>query len=428
MQIFGANFLQRTSPEFSGADRDGGGWDGSPTPDRDPIWHSVTNYSKPCSNLGSSPSPPLTPEAEKFGSRDKLTHHPPSSSPAPVKGARRCRGRVRQGSESPLPSLACPFYRFDPRSHRDCRTFTLRRVKDIKQHIQRKHTILPDSEFYCDLCLDLVDAEPHHEMVAHTHQQGPHHTLCPLKHSNPLQGVITSEQKEKLKNYLGRGKAIHEQWYDMWDILFPGHRQPRTIHLDSINNSREGRLRMLRRVWETHRVEILRAACTPPASIPSGIPQTGLGSDSLNPWRGPSRPSWQQSYSVLSARPIAAAATATSESFAQWRPFDQVMDAFLDLVKEEMMDDVVDVQVADTDGSNSDNTVVEATGSLLEVQQSWCPGVGDYYPEDLDSILWQSSAEPEIEFSGIGMAQGTLALASGGVIYNFPAGLSDGPW
>jgi hypothetical protein len=104
----------------------------------------------------------------------------------------------------------------------------------------------------------------------------------------------------------------------------------------------------------------------------------------------------------LNARPIAAAATATGESFAQWRPFDQMMDAFLKVVKEEMTDDVVDVQVADTDGSNSDNTVVKATCSLLDVQQSWSPGVGDYCPDDLDSILWQSSAEPEIEFSGIG--------------------------
>jgi len=116
-------------------------------------------------------------------------------------------------------------------------------------------------------------------------------------------------------------------------------------------------------------------------------------------------------------------ATAMSESFAQWRPFDQVMDAFLGLVKEEMTDDVVD-----TDRPDPDSTEVEAACSLQGAQQPWYPSSNVYCPEDLDSILWQPSVDPEIESPGIDMAaQGTLGLASGDVTYNFPNDLGS-PW
>jgi len=422
MQISGADFLRQTSPEFSRADRDGWGWSSTP----DPMPDAAIGDPETCSgrNVDHRLSPPLTPastpETQELGTRDKSTHPLSPSPAAPVKGAaRRHRGRVRPGSsESKLPALACPFYKFDPRSHHDCRGFTLRRVKDIKQHIQRKHTMLPEPEFHCGLRLRTFDAEEH--KAAHQqHQQDPHHArACPPRPGRRLR-VITGEQTEKLKGYLGRGKPIYEQWYDVWDILFPGERRPRTIHLDSISNSWEGRMKMLRRVWETHRSEILAAvACTPPpVSILGGIRLPGLGG-SLDPccafpYCHPSSPSTRMLMS----------ATAMSESFAQWRPFDQVMDAFLGLVKEEMTDDVVD-----TDRPDPDSTEVEAACSLQGAQQPWYPSSNVYCPEDLDSILWQPSVDPEIESPGIDMAaQGTLGLASGDVTYNFPNDLGS-PW
>ena len=167
---------------------------------------------------------------------------------------------------------------------------------------------------------------------------------------------------------------------------------------------------MLRRVWETHRSEILAAVvCSPPPlSIPGGLHLAGLGG-SLDPRRPSTR--------------MLTPPAAMSESFAQWGPFDQVMDAFLGLVQEEMADDVLDV-----DGPDPHSTAAESTCSLQGMQQPWYPSPNVYCPGDLDSILWQTSADPGIEPPGMDMAAlETLTLASVGVTCNFSNGLGS-PW
>jgi hypothetical protein len=418
MQIFGPDSFPQASPGLSGAGswRDGGWRCGStspcPTPDaaaeddpitcsgRNPVGHTLPPHLTPAS------TPALTPKAQEL---DK-PRPPLSPSPAAlVKGAaRRHRGKVRQGSsESKLPSLACPFYKLDRRSHQDCRGFTLRRVKDIKQHIQRKH--VPEPGFHCDLCLGVSDAEKHRKSALS--QLDPHHACaCPLR-SGRRPWVITSEQTEKLKGYHGRGKPTCDQWYDMWDILFPSERRPRTIYLDSTSNSREGHMKMLRRVWETHRSEILAAVvCSPPPlSIPGGLHLAGLGG-SLDPW-------WPSTRMVTPP-------AAMSESFAQRRPFDQVMDAFLALVQEEMADDVLDVDGPDPPHS----TAAESTCLLQGTQQPWYSSPNVYCPGDPDSILWPTSADPGIESPGLDIAApGTLTVASVGVTCNFSNDLGS-PW
>ncbi|KAH8761561.1 hypothetical protein F5883DRAFT_125404 [Diaporthe sp. PMI_573] len=45
--------------------------------------------------------------------------------------------------------LACPFSKLDGNRYHACRKFELRRVKDVKQHISRKHF---RPEFYCPRC------------------------------------------------------------------------------------------------------------------------------------------------------------------------------------------------------------------------------------------------------------------------------------
>ncbi|KAK1753967.1 hypothetical protein QBC47DRAFT_385281 [Echria macrotheca] len=417
IDFFTTSSPRRTTPEFSGADRDRDGW--SPTSKRNPTWEAAADGSKNFSDLGVCASlwPPLTPEAEDLGTRDNPKHPPPS--PAVVAGARRCRRRLRSGSESKLPSLSCPFYKFDPRSHRECRAFILRRVKDIKQHIHRKHTPQSGLEF------EAAEPKVHWDnIVLHTHQQGPSFSHGA---SHPTR-VITDYQKEELKKYLGRGKPIQEQWYEIWDILFPGQSRPRTIHLDSINNSQEGRLRMLRRVWETHKVEILSAASFSPVDVPSGVQHPGFGRNILNPWCGSSHPSWLQSNSlVITANPTAAA-IACSESRMRWCPFDQVVDAFLERVKEEMTDDVdVSVSVADKGGLPFDNEVGEVTCPLPSMQPVLYPGVNDYL-ENTGSVFWQNSAAPDPEFPSVDLTQGTIAAASGGITYDFSADVSGIPW
>lgn len=173
---------------------------------------------------------------------------------------------------------------------------------------------------------------------------------------------------------------------------------------------------MLRRVWEAHRVEILTVACAPPLSIPSGIQPAGLRR-SLDPWSGP--PGWQSSMGARTNTKVA------GESFAQWCPFDQAMDTFLDFVKEEM-DDVAAAD--DSDELDPHGKMVEAACSLPAAQQQWCPSMNGYCPEDTGCVLWQQPADPGIKFPGIDMTtQVTLALASGDGTHNFLTELG-GPW
>lgn len=75
--------------------------------------------------------------------------------------------------------LACPFYLSDLREHARCREFTLRRLRDIRQHIQRRH-------------------------LAHCSQA----------------------QIDALKESKNRNKTLEEQYTAMWKILFPGKDQP----------------------------------------------------------------------------------------------------------------------------------------------------------------------------------------------------------
>ncbi|KAK4445453.1 hypothetical protein QBC34DRAFT_441675 [Podospora aff. communis PSN243] len=408
------------SPGFSGAGRDGGRW--SPAPEIGSRWSPAAYFT---SGIGACyPSSPSIPRAENASSCEKAHCLPSTSSPSLVKGARRSRGKVRHNVQSKMPTLACPFYRFDPHIHHNCQTFTLRRVKDIKQHIQRKHTAESgDAEFCCELCLSIFNPEERQHGTNNLPNQDESH---PPWHAHLHQRVITSEQEEKLKNYLGRGKPIQEQWYDMWDILFPGWHRPRAIHLDSIHNSSETRMRMLRRVWETRRSEILSVACTSPTNVSGGLAQPGSGDthDHLQ-WRGSTRAGWS---SVPSMRPTIATATARIESSMQWRAIDQVMNTFLDLVKEEMTDDIADGQITYMDGSSPDGTVVEPSCQLPGVQQQRLTSVDVCCPEEMDPILWCDYRDLGTEYSGVDMAQETLAFASASLTCDFEPSMSGGSW
>jgi len=212
---------------------------------------------------------PLFEREDPCASNKPLSLLPSSVRAATPQPRPRPRGRSKQAGEPKQPKqppLACPFYKFDPRQHHECRYFVLRRVKDIKQHIQRKHPTLDTDPFPSRVC-------------------------------SPFQG-ITAHHNEKTKKYPARGKDIQDQWYDMWELIFPGHPRPKTIYLD---NSREGRMRMLRRVWEGRKTEIMSSVSTIP-----GVPPANHESDSL------------------------------------WRFFDHVMETYLRYVDDDMSDDGVD--------------------------------------------------------------------------------------
>ncbi|KAK3319772.1 hypothetical protein B0T19DRAFT_433020 [Cercophora scortea] len=122
--------------------------------------------------------------------------------------------------------LACPVYKLCPYQYPNCKQFRLRRMKDVKQHIYRRH-MKPQ------LC------DPYH------------HNASPP--ANPGNIFISETQKKALGlQYSSRNKPIEEQWHTMWNIIFPGKPQPRSIYLDS---QVEGTVPIMRSLWEKKRSE-----------------------------------------------------------------------------------------------------------------------------------------------------------------------------
>ena len=145
-----------------------------------------------------------------------------------------------------LLSLACPFYRLNPWKYYTCQKYDLQRIKDVKQHIHRKH-VKPD--FYCARCYEVFSNAMSRD--AHTREGA-----CDIRGDPQFDGV-TDSQKEDLKNCHKRGKEVAEQWYYMWDILFKDQSRPKSPY---IGNYREEMGPLIRGFWENARSAIISNA------------------------------------------------------------------------------------------------------------------------------------------------------------------------
>ncbi|KAK0705441.1 hypothetical protein B0H67DRAFT_649771 [Lasiosphaeris hirsuta] len=164
-----------------------------------------------------------------------------------LEGELRRLKRGRQPDKSELPRLACPYYRMNARKYHECSGYVLRRVKDIKQHIYRRHM---KPEIYCIRCYRPFSTEE-----------------CRVKHSrgaracrvrdDPHAECISDKQRKDLHQYLSRGKPVEEQWIDMWRIIFPGRSPPKSVYLD---NHQKGPMQLLRNVWRARGQQIMAQA------------------------------------------------------------------------------------------------------------------------------------------------------------------------
>ncbi|KAK8092769.1 hypothetical protein PG999_014356 [Apiospora kogelbergensis] len=139
--------------------------------------------------------------------------------------------------------FACPFFKLDAHKHRACANFVLRRVRDVKQHLNRKHHT---PKFYCARCYDIFgNAKERDE-----HTRG---VKCEYRENPHFEG-ITELQREQLMNTKERKSSPEEQWFTIWDILFPNDRRPRSV---SRHSPQEEAVARLRDVWNTRHPELL---------------------------------------------------------------------------------------------------------------------------------------------------------------------------
>ncbi|KAK0709314.1 hypothetical protein B0T26DRAFT_678755 [Lasiosphaeria miniovina] len=118
-----------------------------------------------------------------------------------------------------LPAI---FWKLDPDRHRDCsRREKFVQISRIKQHLARKHTPI-----YCERCKLILPSEDsyrkHHEQPG----QG-----CLHKDWDPEHG-ISHQQQAVLHKKSRADLSTPEQWFAIWDLLFPEHARPSSPYID----------------------------------------------------------------------------------------------------------------------------------------------------------------------------------------------------
>jgi hypothetical protein len=109
-------------------------------------------------------------------------------------------------------SFACPFAKKDPLKYRGCYAYVLKRVRDVKQHLSRFHQL----PIYCPRCSDTFEAED--ERDGHIRASS-----CPVQQENITFEGVTRSQKILLGQRVSASMSASDQWFTIFDILFPGH-------------------------------------------------------------------------------------------------------------------------------------------------------------------------------------------------------------
>ena len=122
----------------------------------------------------------------------------------------------------PNKAFACPFWKFDPDSHRKCgKMDNFLRVNRVKQHLARRHA---EPEVHCEKCKTIFQDEDAHLC----HMQD---TTCTFKPWELGHQPITRRQQNELRK---KSKAASEpvRWFAIWHIVFPGHPPPPSPYID----------------------------------------------------------------------------------------------------------------------------------------------------------------------------------------------------
>ncbi|KAK1455660.1 hypothetical protein CMEL01_04420 [Colletotrichum melonis] len=159
----------------------------------------------------------------------------PSNPQLPVNRKRKPETELKSGREPAKSSgsaqeakkqqltLACPFWKFNTDKYHVCVTKKLTRVRDVKQHLKRSHT----PEHYCQRCFKIFANED----SLRGHVSNPEGWTCLLNETGALDG-ISHEQSRNLHRKSAPRQTDENQWFAIWDILFPGKTKPRSAYMN----------------------------------------------------------------------------------------------------------------------------------------------------------------------------------------------------
>lgn len=159
------------------------------------------------------------------------------------------------GSRGAGPSkqlLACPFYKFNPLRYMSCVRLRLTRVRDVKQHLNRRHR----RPMHCPTCGNIF--EDSQLWDAHIRER----TCVRPPDGFDVEG-ITESQVAALARRVNRSLDEASQWFSIWRILFIDSPQPESPYL---SNHFEETLNTVYDYWQRHRHVLIAELADPSLS------------------------------------------------------------------------------------------------------------------------------------------------------------------
>ncbi|EXF75483.1 hypothetical protein CFIO01_04943 [Colletotrichum fioriniae PJ7] len=118
-------------------------------------------------------------------------------------------------------SLACPYYKDNKLTHNRCSLLQLNRIRDVKQHLYRKHM----QPYHCFSCGRQFNTQI--EQMEHSRLRE-----CSTRNYQRPDG-ITLDQQRDLKERVDRKLAVDQQWFAVWKIVFPDKEPPKSPYVYS---------------------------------------------------------------------------------------------------------------------------------------------------------------------------------------------------
>lgn len=112
-------------------------------------------------------------------------------------------------------TFACPYYKLNPVKHHKCASLTLSRIRDVKQHLVRRHL----QPLFCFICG--VEVQKQADQAEH---MGLQTCTRPSWFSHP-EG-ITPDQRTQLSSRVKKTDSERDQWFSVWTTIFPDLSQP----------------------------------------------------------------------------------------------------------------------------------------------------------------------------------------------------------
>ncbi len=162
------------------------------------------------------------------------------------------------------PIFACPFYKYDSMRYMSCAALRLLRIRDVKQHLNRRHYRPGHSVGYGFVSEDARRRDSHLR-----------NSPCRLPPGHVAVEGVTESQRTALARRSNPALNNESQWFIIWHILFPDRPPPFSPYLLAGTGS-GGVLNFMQDYWEGHRETLVAEA------VQSVSGCTDTGDDSNN--------------------------------------------------------------------------------------------------------------------------------------------------